>query len=355
LTACKRTSVLAATGLLSTTQCESNRFVFVPADCEPQIYKPAAPYPRWDTNWDYRKPTVESVTTALGHDKATPIKTRCSMLLEEHTKKSEDEIEMMLRKDATELEELYVTWYLRYAHGGAATRHIILVRHGQYDEAYNKEPLCKGETVRHDPHDCKRVLTELGRKQATATGVRLAEMLDAALSTPGREGHVRLLCSSSARAGETADFIQRQLPPHVPRLPPDANLKEGFPAHRIPTANMYPGEAEAVHVEGGRIEAAFRQYFYRSDPLERKTLQHAPSEAKDEYDIIVCHGNVIRYFMLRAMQLPPEAWLRAAPFNCSITHLVVRPSGNVSLYSFADTGHLPMDETTFSMHQGYEW
>ena len=37
------------------------------------------------------------------------------------------------------------------------------------------------------------------------------------------------------------------------------------------------------------------------------------------YDVVVCHGNVIRYMALRALQLPPEAWLRLCTFNCSIT------------------------------------
>ena len=73
------------------------------------------------------------------------------------------------------------------------------------------------------------------------------------------------------------------------------------------------------------------------------------------YDIIVCHGNVIRYFTLRALQLPPEAWLRLTTFNCSLTYLVIRPSGNVALRSMGDVGHLGPLETTFSMHMGIEW
>mmetsp|Transcript_2928 Transcript_2928/g.4046 ORF Transcript_2928/g.4046 Transcript_2928/m.4046 type:complete len:93 (-) Transcript_2928:29-307(-) len=76
---------------------------------------------------------------------------------------------------------------------------------------------------------------------------------------------------------------------------------------------------------------------------------------KHEYDIVVCHGNVIRYFALRALQLPPEAWLRLCTFNCSITYLVVRPTGSVSLRTLGDIGHLDMKETTFSGHYGFEW
>ena len=35
-------------------------------------------------------------------------------------------------------------------------------------------------------------------------------------------------------------------------------------------------------------------------------------------------GNVIRYLVLRALQLPPEAWSRLAVYNASVTILEVR-------------------------------
>ncbi len=41
--------------------------------------------------------------------------------------------------------------------------------------------------------------------------------------------------------------------------------------------------------------------------------------------------------------------------NCNITHVELRPNGNVSLHSFGDTGHLALDETTFGGRTGYEW
>jgi serine/threonine-protein phosphatase PGAM5 len=71
--------------------------------------------------------------------------------------------------------------------------------------------------------------------------------------------------------------------------------------------------------------------------------------------VVVCHGNVIRYATMRALQLPPEAWLRTATFNCSLTYLVVRPSGSVSLRTFGDVGHLPMNMVSFSGHHGFAW
>ena len=52
--------------------------------------------------------------------------------------------------------------------------------------------------------------------------------------------------------------------------------------------------------EGGRIEAGFRRYIRRCDPKDEA----------DQVDILVCHGNVIRYFLCRALQFPHSAWLR---------------------------------------------
>eukprot|EP00658_Telonema_sp_P-2_P066723 TRINITY_DN5568_c0_g1_i1.p1 TRINITY_DN5568_c0_g1~~TRINITY_DN5568_c0_g1_i1.p1 ORF type:complete len:384 (+),score=72.68 TRINITY_DN5568_c0_g1_i1:103-1152(+) len=330
------------------------RYQSVPPELEPQLFQPTVAYPGWDSNWDYRSPNPDQVAKLVGE--STPVKdytAACRRLYSNHTNKSAEQIEKLL-EGSDDHEKLFVQGVVRYSR--MPTRHIILVRHGQYDETYNKPPHCHGETPRDEMYDVKRVLTHLGQEQALATGSRLAEICSAALKTPGREPHVRLLSSNSTRAIQTADLIGTCLPEHVIRLPNDPNLNEGYPAHRIPSRDVGQEEAECIHLEGARIEAAFRRHFCRADlPAKMPDADSKDEHPNDEYDIIVCHGNVIRYFMLRLMQLPPEAWLRSAPFNCSITHCVIRASGNVSLFSFADTGHLSMAQTTFSMHEGYEW
>ena len=102
-----------------------------------------------------------------------------------------------------------------------------------------------------------------------------------------------------------------------------------------------------LRVDQQRVERAFRDTFRRADPRD--------DGARYEYEIVVCHGNVIRYMTLRALQLPPEAWLRLCTFNCSVTYLVVRPTGSVSLRALGDVGHLDPPLVTFSMHHGIEW
>jgi serine/threonine-protein phosphatase PGAM5 len=57
---------------------------------------------------------------------------------------------------------------------------------------------------------------------------------------------------------------------------------------------------------------------------------------------------VIRYFVMRALQLPAEAWLRLAVSNASITVLYLYPSGRVSLYNLGEVGHLPPELITYN-------
>jgi len=161
-------------------------------------------------------------------------------------------------------------------------------------------------------------------------------------------------------------------------------LVENTPAaHRVPFV-AYGGEeflsrkARDVHIEGAMTEAAFRSLFYRDLPCppptrkeneeksggtgiapggkdeESRTHRKDRSLPRHQYEIVVCHMNVIRYFTLRALQLPPEAWLRLGGDNGSITHLKIRPTGNVSLQCFGDRGHMTLEETTFGMRQGLE-
>ena len=63
----------------------------------------------------------------------------------------------------------------------------------------------------------------------------------------------------------------------------------------------------------------------------------------------------IPWFLCRALQLPPEAWLRFSTFNCSITYVVIRPEGLVVARSMGDTGHLNYDQTSFSGYHGLKW
>ncbi|KAG5894720.1 hypothetical protein JTB14_006140 [Gonioctena quinquepunctata] len=191
-----------------------------------------------------------------------------------------------------------------------AVRHIILIRHGQY----NLNGQC----------DEERFLTELGRLQAKYTGQRLKE-----LEFP----YTDIVKSTMCRAQETGSIISELLL-NVPVSNCDF-LREGAPVPPEPPIGGWKPE-NYFYQDGSRIEAAFRKYFHRADP----------SQEKDSYTILVCHANVIRYFVCRALQFPAEAWLRLSLNNGSITWISITPSGRCILRALGDSGHMPPNVIT---------
>ncbi|XP_065191693.1 serine/threonine-protein phosphatase PGAM5, mitochondrial-like isoform X2 [Sycon ciliatum] len=195
-----------------------------------------------------------------------------------------------------------------------ASRRIILIRHGQYNTSARS--------------DLERTLTDLGHEQASATAARLEYLL--ADTQPSL-----LIHSTMTRAVQTFQpFIKAFAA--VDSKSCDL-LREGAPYPPEPPSKNYK-PAHYFHTDGARIEAAYRQYFHRAD-VDQKT---------DSVEVIVCHANVIRYFVCRALQIPPSAWLRISLAHCSLTVLDIRPTGRVSLRALGDTGHLPRKLITFS-------
>ncbi|XP_037115483.1 serine/threonine-protein phosphatase PGAM5, mitochondrial isoform X1 [Syngnathus acus] len=192
-----------------------------------------------------------------------------------------------------------------------ATRNILLIRHSQYNLSGSS--------------DKERFLTPLGREQAELTGQRLSAL--------GLKYDV-LIHSSMTRATETAHILSKHLP-GVELLSCDL-LREGAPIEPVPPVTHWKPDAVQYHEDGARIEAAFRRYIHRAEPKQKE----------DSYEIIVCHANVIRYFVCRALQFPPEGWLRMGLNNGSITWLTIRPSGRVALRTLGDAGFMPPDKLT---------
>ncbi|XP_028914087.1 serine/threonine-protein phosphatase PGAM5, mitochondrial isoform X1 [Ornithorhynchus anatinus] len=215
-----------------------------------------------------------------------------------------------LRKRNTETGEEELASKLEH-HKAKATRHIFLIRHSQYnlDGCLDKD----------------RTLTPLGREQAELTGRRLA--------TLGLKFD-KIVHSSMTRAAETTDIISKYLP-GVRKISTDL-LREGAPIEPDPPVSHWKPEAVQYYEDGARIEAAFRNYIHRADAKQEE----------DSYEIFICHANVIRYIVCRALQFPPEGWLRMSLNNGSITHLVIHPNGRVALRMLGDTGFMPPDKIT---------
>jgi len=190
-----------------------------------------------------------------------------------------------------------------------ATRHIFLIRHGQY--------ILDSE---------KKNLTELGREQAQLLGKRLAS---------ADQKFDSVVMSTMQRATETATLMMEQMKPVT--FKSDSILEEGAPYPPVPDHISWRPKFKFA-TDGLRIEAAFRKYIHRANVKQKE----------DSYELIVCHANVIRYFVCRALQFPPEGWLRMSLGNSSITWIVVRPNGYVSVRAIGDIGHLPRGKVSFT-------
>ncbi len=177
-------------------------------------------------------------------------------------------------------------------------KRIWMVRHGQYDESPE------------NGYD----LTALGREQAHRVGeALLGANIDAVFS------------STMARAKTTAKLMVNARPVKAVR-----GLSECLPT-AVPG---YPVAASEARENRKRLDRAFAQFF--SAPKKNRT------------DLLVCHGNVIRYFVCKALGIPVETWIRLAIHHCSITEFRVRSNGKVYLISYNETRHLPPGMRTTS-------
>jgi len=223
------------------------------------------------------------------------------------------------------------------------TRVLWLVRHGQATEEIEGED------------DGARRLTPLGRAQAKAAAARLKALIHGSTdeenasssSESSSKARVRVMIHSTmVRAKETADIIAAEAFPNVKREA-NALIREGAPVRPVPDTWR---QKEHVHVtDAPRIEAGFRSIFFRRTARdveqddakgEKSSSSSASASRTEEHEIIVCHGNVIRYSVLRALQLPPDAWLRIGLYNGSITRVEIRPDGGVSLRCLGEAGHM---------------
>ena len=191
-----------------------------------------------------------------------------------------------------------------------ATRNIILIRHGQYN-------------FRENDDDCK--LTLLGREQADHTGIRLKEL--------GIE-YDALIHSTMTRAIETANIISKCIPSI--KIQVDSDLAEGTPFVNEPELPYWNIPESVIREDHLRIEKAFRKYFHRAPP----------TQSKDSFEILVCHANVIRYMVCRALQFPPEGWIRFSLDHASITWVSIRPNGYITVRSIGNSGHMPSEIVT---------
>jgi probable phosphoglycerate mutase len=186
-----------------------------------------------------------------------------------------------------------------------AIRTLYLVRHGEYDWDHNPGP--------------HKGLTRLGLRQAQLTARRLRAVPATAV-----------YCSDLARAVETAARIAGEF--------------DGIEYRRLRVLRecWLPGgqrllARRVIQAEARRRDAVFRRFV-------------RPARGQDRHEIIVSHGNLIRYIVARVMTGSDEPhWNRMATLNCAISQVLITATGRATLVSYNDTGHLPPHLVTFGM------
>lgn len=190
-----------------------------------------------------------------------------------------------------------------------ATKTIILVRHGQYHPAAEKE---------------LERLTKLGRRQAKYAGKRLKEVtID------------RIIYSTMPRAIETAGIIKQELK-YSGTFESCSSLCECtpvFPKHLRKKHGHT--DAKKMATEKAQAERAFKKYF--------------KSSRSDSIEVLVCHGNIIRYLVCRLLGINPLNWRAMDIKQCGISVVEIRSIGSVRnrLISHNDVGHIPHQHRTF--------
>jgi serine/threonine-protein phosphatase PGAM5 len=191
----------------------------------------------------------------------------------------------------------------------SAARTIVLVRHGNYLP---------------DPTADARLgpgLSPLGVAQAHLLGARLAAM-------PTRFD--ALYVSPLQRARDTAAIIAKDLPGHQFKVIDD--LAECTPPSRQPEvmAGVKPGDIAACKAQLDRL---FVEYFQ-------------PATGTERTELFVCHGNVVRYLVMRALGVDSTAWLQMSVGHASITKIRIEANGSIKVISVGDVGHLPPNMLT---------
>ncbi|RHX97362.1 hypothetical protein DYB28_000498 [Aphanomyces astaci] len=246
----------------------------------------------------------------------------------------------------------------------AKVLHIVLVRHGHYVNAHSKHA-----------RDSDQVLSHIGRRQAEWAGRHLHHQLVVASSS---RHDLVLLHSDMERAVETAGIIGDFFP-DCSRTPSPL-LREGWPG--APSSNRPPalqnefddapphdakerGEQggrgvsdaaftsspspEAQAIEDRRLDRAFQTTFMVQAPMATSSTSSTSTTLEDEAAtvgptcrVVVCHANVIRYFLCRAMGIVAAGVWGAFEINhCSITRIDVSSTGACKILAVNECGHLP--------------
>jgi serine/threonine-protein phosphatase PGAM5 len=202
---------------------------------------------------------------------------------------------------------LLIGGFLLHASGAAtaaddanAVRRVYLVRHG----AYLPDPKANPQS---GPG-----LSSLGIAQARLIATRLRSMPVAFDSVTS---------STMTRAQQTAAVIHEQIS-DVPVVASPL-ISECTPPARVQIRDS----AESQTVCKRQLDAAFAKFF-------------TPAKGADRNDVLVCHGNVIRYLTMKALGVDTQSWIAMSVAHTSMTVIEVQPNGSFRVIAVGDIGHV---------------
>ena len=185
-----------------------------------------------------------------------------------------------------------------------AVRTIVLVRHGNYAA---------------DPSIDERIgppLSPIGVAQAHLAGAALMQL-------PVQFDHLH--ASPMQRARDTAAVIAGDFPGRTFEVVDD--MAECTPPTRRTEITRDEKPADLVACKE-QLDRVFARFF-------------KPAKPGDQADMLVCHGNVIRYMVTRALGVDTAAWLEMSVGHASITTIRVTADGRFKVIAVGDVGHIP--------------
>jgi serine/threonine-protein phosphatase PGAM5 len=181
-------------------------------------------------------------------------------------------------------------------------RTLYLIRHGAYVADRNADP---------------RVGPGL-----TPLGIAQARLIAARLNGSG-VAFDSMTSSTLLRARETAAVMHETLA-RVP-LTQSPLISECTP----PLFEAAEGDDAREQAECAKqLDQAFAEFFTAAKGARRN-------------DILVAHGNVIRYLVVKALKVDPRAWLGMSVAHASMTVVQVQPDGSMKVLAVGDSGHIP--------------
>ncbi len=187
------------------------------------------------------------------------------------------------------------------------TKYIHLIRHGQYN--MDKD------------HKEYGSLTPLGRYQARRVGSRLNQHEVSVI-------HV----STMKRAQETGELILEKLDSSKSRN--CRLIVEGIPEFPEKLIRQKKLKKSQLKKTKARMNQAFKKYF---EPYKGKGEKH---------EALICHGNIIRYLVVKALGVDTSKWINFDIFQCSISTVSIEADGKLRLVTFGEIGHIPVEKRT---------